>query len=121
MDRSASCAVSQPVVSDGRTEAALHGELDAACATATMTSLARLIRVDRPGLLVVDVGELAFLDAAGARALLATAELARLCGGRVELRGASGIVRRVLQIVGCPLLDEPERGPAPAELTMNGC
>jgi anti-sigma B factor antagonist len=86
------------------------GELDNATAElmGDGLSLASVKPADR---LVVDVSRLVFMDAAGVRVLLAAHErLVAAGGGGLVIRGASGIVRRVLELTGLTVLLD-DRGP----------
>jgi len=85
------------------------GELDAATAGLLDDglSLASVMAGDR---LVVDVSRLSFMDVAGVR-VMAAAHERRVAAGSCGLvvRGASGIVRRVLEVTGLTvLLDDRE-------------
>jgi anti-anti-sigma factor len=50
--------------------------------------------------LVVDLGAVRFLDSSGIRALVDADRAAGLTGGRVNLVGATGVVRRALEVSG---------------------
>jgi anti-sigma B factor antagonist len=49
--------------------------------------------------LVVDVTDLAFIDASGLRVLVSAAQQAVQCGGWLRLVGARDLLRRMLRIV----------------------
>ncbi len=49
--------------------------------------------------LVVDLRDVAFIDAGGVRALLATATAMSVAGGTIALRNARSAVRRVLDVL----------------------
>ena len=79
---------------------ALCGELDLATAEALRRCLAPLILSDPPPQrLVLDLGELAFLDASGISALLTAQRGLAARGGRLELRSPSRLVRRVVRVL----------------------
>ena len=50
--------------------------------------------------LVIDLGAVKFLDSSGIRALVDADRAAGLTGGRVNLVGATGVVRRALEVSG---------------------
>ena len=50
--------------------------------------------------LIVDLGEVEFMDSSGIRALLDVDSVAARFGGRVVVLGAHGPVRRVLEVTG---------------------
>jgi anti-anti-sigma factor len=64
-----------------------------------------------PFCLIVDLSAVRFLDASGVDALFVAGGIMRRHGGRLAIRGASGVVRRVLVAVGLhQLFDPPEGG-----------
>jgi anti-anti-sigma factor len=82
----------------GMTTVRLRGEVDMATAAALEWALERTI--DRGGDLVVDVGELTFIDAAGLRALARVDERLREHDRRLRLERASPQLRRLLGVLG---------------------
>ncbi|WP_433360685.1 STAS domain-containing protein [Actinoplanes sp. CA-142083] len=76
----------------------LRGEVDMATAAALEWALMRTI--DPSSDLVVDVGELTFIDAAGLRALGRVDERMREHGRRLRLARASPPLRRMLGVLG---------------------
>jgi anti-anti-sigma factor len=79
---------------DERT-ALLSGELDMAYTESLTMALTPL--VERPGDVIMDLGQLSFIDSSGLLALLRTAD--RIRDGRLVLRNPSDPVRRVLDLV----------------------
>jgi anti-anti-sigma factor len=75
---------------DERT-ALLSGELDMAYTESLTMALTPL--VERPGDVIMDLGQLSFIDSSGLLALLRTAD--RIRDGRLVLRNPSDPVRRV--------------------------
>ena len=73
----------------------LGGELDIAGAGYVLNRLC-----EDGGSAVVDLSRLTFIDAAGISALLAARHNVDQRGGRFELHGATGFVRRVFDVVG---------------------
>ena len=90
----------------------LSGELDIAWSERVGNTIVGLARRagpgggQRPGV-VVDVSALSFIDATGVAALAAAEEH----GQTLVIRGAAGIVRRVLEVSGLSPLLEVELGP----------
>lgn len=80
----------------------LTGELDLASAETLRARLAPLLALDRtPPLmeLLVDVGSLTFVDAAGLRALVDARRVLVRRSGRLVLRRPSPLVRRILRLL----------------------
>ena len=73
----------------------LRGELDASNVE-EVRSLVDAVAGERPEKLVFDVEALTFIDSAGIAVLIGAASTA----GSVHLRGASPIVRRVIELSG---------------------
>lgn len=78
---------------------ALVGELDAATAPDLEREAAALV-ASAGASLVLDVGDLAYLDSAGIRALLRLENGLRSRSARLVLRGASSRVHRMLRYSG---------------------
>jgi anti-anti-sigma factor len=87
----------------GRT-LSLHGEVDLTEAASVATALVD-VAGDAPGVVVLDLSGLAFLDVAGARALYGASR--ELAGRGIVLRltGAQRCVRRCLDLFGLDLFD----------------
>jgi anti-anti-sigma factor len=83
---------------DRRRILAIGGELDLASAAQFERQLGELCALG--GELVVDLSGLAFVDSAGIRLLLEARHRARHRGGSLIVLGASGHVRRVLEVAG---------------------
>jgi len=77
----------------------LRGELDIATAGQLRDALRGLIRGGRQGV-VLDLGELDFLGAAGLNVLAWAATALSRVGGKIIIVNASSIVRRVLSVTG---------------------
>jgi anti-sigma B factor antagonist len=97
------------------------GELDVATADLLddVLSLASVMPGDR---LIVDVSRLTFVDAAGIRVLVtATNALTAAGGGDIVIRGASGMVRRVIGLTGLDeLLDDRPPEVAGCDVAADG-
>ena len=78
----------------------LVGELDLATADRLRTRLHAIVRADPPPRrLVLDVGGLDFVDAAGISVLLSAQRALAAGGGTVVLRSPSRIVNRVVKVL----------------------
>lgn len=73
----------------------LRGELDIGGADYVFSMLCKA-----GGSVVVDLTQLKFIEAAGISALLTARKRIEQRGGRFELHGAAGLVRRVFEVVG---------------------
>lgn len=76
----------------------LGGEMDITGVIEASTVL-RTALVDGESRLVVDVTDLAFIDASGLQVLVSAARQATQCGGWLCLVGARDLLRRMLRIV----------------------
>lgn len=74
----------------------LHGELDLSNAHQVRDALVGIAG----SAVVVDLADLTFLDSSGIAALLAARKRILDAGHRFSLRGAQGMVRRVLEVTG---------------------
>ena len=74
----------------------LHGELDLANAARVREALVEVAG----STVVVDLADLSFLDSSGIAALLGARKRILAAGHEIEMRGAQGMVRRVLELTG---------------------
>jgi anti-anti-sigma factor len=81
-------------------EVHLRGEVDFAAAPVLEAALRQAAADGGTGSMVVDLTELTFIDIAGHHALMRGTDRLRAGGGSLVLRGASGSVLRVLDILG---------------------
>lgn len=81
----------------GVTHMALRGEFDLATVPAFEEAL-RKLEADRPATLVIDLGELTFMDSSGLRALVMADERARERQARLAIVPGPPSVRRVFEI-----------------------
>ena len=86
----------EEIQDDGVHVVTLHGELDLANAERVRTALIEVAG----STVVVDLGDLSFLDSSGIAALLGARKRILAAGHGFELRGAQGMVRRVLELTG---------------------
>ena len=101
-------ALTRTDIADGAT-LAVSGEIDRASAPTLLTHVQRAID-SRPGVIVVDLGGVTFMDASGTHALAA----ARRCAGaRVQLGQISAPVHRVLELTGLLETYAPAEGCSP--------
>jgi anti-sigma B factor antagonist len=84
---------------DGRVVVALQGQVDLATAPQLAQAVAGAAK-QGSGAVVVDLTDVDFLDSAGVRALVESAQAAATAGVAVTVTGASGWVARVLEITG---------------------
>ena len=80
------------------------GDLDMASADELDARLTDAARDHPEGILIVDLGELAFMDSAGLRVLLTAARAASNGGTGLRLRGARPSVQRVFEVSGTDAL-----------------
>jgi anti-sigma B factor antagonist len=103
---------------DGETVLWVAGELDITVAALMSDALDRVRAVPgRP--LTVDLSQLRFLDVSGLRLLIAAGERLRGTGGGLMVRGATGIVRRIFEVMGVtPLLADLQSARARVPVVM---
>ena len=82
---------------DGQTRLALVGELDIASAPQFEQGVASA-ESDTPGVLVLDLRKVAFIDSTGLRALIAADERARSAGRRLVIVRGTPAVERVFNV-----------------------
>ncbi|HEX3262444.1 MAG TPA: STAS domain-containing protein [Solirubrobacterales bacterium] len=96
---------------DGQTRMALVGELDIASAPRFEEGLAEVER-DTPGVLVVDLRRVDFIDSTGLRAVIAADERARAAGRRFVIIRGPAAVERVFSVTQLDqrleIVDDPE-------------
>ena len=96
---------------DGQTQMALVGELDIASAPRFEEGLAEVER-DTPGMLVVDLRRVDFIDSTGLRAVIAADERARAAGRRFVIIRGPAAVERVFNVTQLDqrlnIVDDPE-------------
>jgi anti-sigma B factor antagonist len=84
---------------DGAVKISLSGELDLVSAHAAKAALLAAVSADG-GVILVDVSELTFIDAAGVRSIVAAQSAARLANQPVHLVNARGVVEMILSVLG---------------------
>jgi anti-sigma B factor antagonist len=96
---------------DGQTRMSLVGELDIASAPRFEEGLAEVER-DTPGVLVVDLRRVDFIDSTGLRAVIAADERARAAGRRFVIIRGPAAVERVFSVTQLDqrleIVDDPE-------------
>jgi anti-sigma B factor antagonist len=93
--------------SNGKAVLRVKGELDVATRPHLMEAAAEAL-VERPRLLIVDLQQLEFCDAAGVHTLASVRQLARLHATDAVVCGASGLVRQVADTLGIDLRFEED-------------
>jgi len=96
---------------EGQTRVALVGELDIASAPQFEEGLAAVER-DTPGVLVLDLRGVEFIDSTGLRAVIAADERARSAGRRFVIVRGTAAVERVFSVTQLDqrleIVDDPE-------------
>jgi anti-anti-sigma factor len=97
---------------DGVATLALRGEADLASRADFDALVAEVLATDAPAI-VIDVQMLRYLESACLRGLLHAHSAAEADGRTLVVHGATGIVRRVLEVAGVAglLLDDPDQEP----------
>lgn len=91
----------------------MAGEFDMAAEAVVAAPLAELLEAPSPRLVVLDMGEVTFLDSTGVRLLLHVYQrIVQHGGGRLRIVGIPDMPRRVLDLCGVLKLDGIEEGPA---------
>lgn len=99
-------------MNDGEVVVHVAGEVDLSSAPLLASKLREAVAGDgsRPAEIVVDLGEVSFLDAQGLAALQQAGRLAAQAGGKLSLARPSNMIRRLLGIAGLqaalPVLEE---------------
>ncbi len=96
---------------EGQTRVTLVGELDIATAPQLEEGLER-VESDTPGVLVLDLRKVAFIDSTGLRAVIAADERARTAGRRFVIIRGTPAVERVFSVTQLDqrlqIVDDPE-------------
>ena len=96
---------------EGQTRVILVGELDIASAPQFEEGLEK-VESDTPGVLVLDLRKVAFIDSTGLRAVIAADERARTAGRRFVIIRGSPAVERVFSVTQLDqrleIVDDPE-------------
>lgn len=78
----------------------LQGELDHHTAEQMRLDIDRRLLADKPSVLCLDFGAVSFMDSSGVGLVMGRYRLMRSWGGKLELCGMSGTVRRIMQLSG---------------------
>lgn len=84
----------------GTVRVQISGELDARSGARLDAELARIETRDKPGILILDLSGLSFIDSSGLRVLFHAERRARTEGRRIVLIPGTGAVQRVFEITG---------------------
>ncbi len=80
--------------------AEIRGELDHHAAEPIRREIDRRMRQDKPSVLRLDFHGVTFMDSSGVGLVMGRYRLLRSWGGKLELTGMSGTVRRIMQLSG---------------------
>lgn len=80
--------------------AEIRGELDHHAAELIRREIDRRMRQDKPSVLRLDFHGVTFMDSSGVGLVMGRYRLLRSWGGKLELTGMSGTVRRIMQLSG---------------------
>ena len=84
----------------------LTGELDMGCSDELLTAVTSVVASDTTGTVIVDLGNVSFIDSVAVRTLLEGYRAADEAGQSLQIRNAHGVVREILSIlVLLPILD----------------
>ena len=84
----------------------LTGELDMSCCDQLRTAMTDVIAADTTGNIIVDLGNVSFIDSVTVRTLLDGYFAAHRVGKSMQVRNAHGVVRQILDVLGLlPILD----------------
>jgi anti-sigma B factor antagonist len=110
-DRAAELVVEVQDEGQGTARVVLSGELDARSGRRLDAALARIETQAQPGVLILDLSGLSFIDSSGLRVLFHAERRARAEGRRIVLIPGTGVVQRVFEITGALarfVFEEPE-------------
>ncbi|NLT08948.1 MAG: STAS domain-containing protein [Ruminococcus sp.] len=85
---------------NGRSVAALSGEIDHHNAREIRAELDRYIISVQPEELVMDMKDITFMDSSGIGLIMGRSKLIKECGGRLEVREPQPYIKRVLRLSG---------------------
>jgi anti-anti-sigma factor len=91
---------------------ALRGEVDLHTVSTLLDAVAEVAHQASPRL-VIDLGGVTFMDASGITALIECRSLVQSYGAELEVRGAKGIVAKVLRLADVEVLFSPASAIAP--------
>ena len=85
---------------DGEVRAFLDGEIDHHCAPSIRNEIDLAVESCRPENLILDFGEVTFMDSSGIGFIMGRYKLAREYGGRVVVAGTGKKTRTILEMAG---------------------
>lgn len=85
--------------------ASLFEEIDHHAARSLREEIDRLLFKHRPDTLVLDFSGVRFMDSSGLGLIIGRAEICKSIGARVEIRGASNMLLRLLRLGGVEKID----------------
>lgn len=89
------------IYNDGkRITAALSGDIDHHAARELRAELDEVIRLSRPELLIIDMGNVGFMDSSGIGLILGRMKNVRECGGEILIKNARPDIAAVIKLSG---------------------
>ena len=98
----------------GKLIAYLHGDIDHHGAAPMRVQIDHVLRSEKPAVLQLDFSDVAFMDSSGVGLVMGRYRLLQMYGGRLELRGMSPGVYRIMRLSGIEKIAAvlPEKGNA---------
>ena len=91
-------------VEEGRVTAHLSGEIDHHCIEGMRTEIDNSIEVNHPEELVLDFGEVTFMDSSGIGLVMGRYKIIKENGGRLIIENAPVQIKKVMKLAGLDML-----------------
>lgn len=85
---------------DGEVRAFLDGEIDHHCAPSIRNEIDLAVECCRPENLILDFGEVTFMDSSGIGLVMGRYQVMKNIGGRVSLQNTPVHIRKVMRLAG---------------------
>ena len=85
---------------DGEVRAFLDGEIDHHCAPSIRNEIDLAVESCRPENLILDFGEVTFMDSSGIGLVMGRYKAVKAFGGRVEVKNTSSQLKKVMKLAG---------------------
>ena len=85
---------------DGEVRAFLDGEIDHHCAPSIRNEIDLAVESSRPENLILDFGEVTFMDSSGIGLVMGRYQVMKNIGGRVSLQNTPVHIRKVMRLAG---------------------
>jgi len=85
---------------DGEVKAFLDGEIDQHCAVSIRNEIDLAVEACRPENLILDFGEVTFMDSSGIGLVMGRYQTMKSIGGRVSLQNTPVHIRKVMRLAG---------------------